>query len=284
MNVNDALKNNQYPYGRVISGVADSVPPHLVNDIYKTEQRLIGNDPKRIYGKFSPNINEEIYFNPITHRRETIRGGVNYFRGDEKYVNNALTWQKLPSAQQINQNSINFINRINHYGNNEQSKERIREAIRELNRKLAKKEISFDAYQAQKQAYENQMANLNAYINNGGINTNNTDELWTKQNKTSLWKMFRAIRNLEWENDYVLDQVNKSISSGEEAIKFLTEAKQQVDKFGEQINDKQDQINELGRLINENTSTIAEVGARVNENTSTIAEVGEIVNNLKALL
>ena len=270
MNVNDALKNNQYPYGRVISGVADSVPPHLVNDIYKTEQRLIGNDPKRIYGKFSPNINEEIYFNPITHRRETIRGGVNYFRGDEKYVNNALTWQKLPSAQQINQNSINFINRINHYGNNEQSKERIREAIRELNRKLAKKEISFDAYQAQKQAYENQMANLNAYINNGGINTNNTDELWTKQNKTSLWKMFRAIRNLEWENDYVLDQVNKSISSGEEAIKFLTEAKQQVDKFGEQINDKQDQINELGRLINENTSTIA--------------EVGEIVNNLKALL
>lgn len=223
MNVNDALKNNQYPYGRIISGIADSVPPHLVNDIYKTEQRLIGNDSKRIYGKFSPNINEEIYFNPITHRRETIRGGVNYFRGDEKYVNNALTWQKLSSAQQLDQSSINFLNRINYYGNNEQNKERIREAIRELNRKLAKREISFEAYQAQKQAYENQMANLNTYINNGGIHIN-TDELWTKQNKTSLWKMFRAIRNLEWENDYILDQVNKNacaIAEMEETINSL---------------------------------------------------------------
>lgn len=273
MNVNDALKNNQYPYGRVISGVADSVPPHLVNDIYKTEQRLIGNDSKRIYGKFSPNINEEIYINPITHRRETIRGGVNYFRGDEKYVNKALTWQKLPSAQQINQNSINFINRINHYGNNEQNKERIREAIRELNRKLAKKEISFDAYQAQKQAYENQMANLNTYINNGGVNIN-TDELWTKQNKTSLWKMFRAIRNLEWENDYVLDQVNKSISSNNETIHLINDMKQELD-----------------RVVNENTSAIAEMETKVNEmetkvneNTSVIAEMEETINGLKALL
>lgn len=280
MNVNDALKNNQYPYGRVISGVADSVPPHLVNDIYKTEQRLVGNDPKRIYGKFSPNINEEIYFNPITRRRETIRGGVNYFRGDEKYVNNALTWQKLPSAQQIDQNSINFINRINHYGNNEQNKERIREAIRELNRKLAKKEISFDAYQAQKQAYENQMANLNTYINNGGININ-TDELWTKQNKTSLWKMFRAIRNLEGENDYVLDQVNKSISSGNEAVRLMNDMRQEFDRI---VDENTSAITEMETKVNENTSIVNEMETKVNENTTAITEMEETINSLKVLL
>ena len=238
MNVNNILKNNQYPYGRIISGIPDSVPPHLVNNIYKTEQRLIGNESKRIYGKFSPNINKEIYINPITHRKETIRGNINYFKGDEKYVNKALTWQILPNTQQMDQNNIDFINRINRYGNNEQNKERIREALRELNRKLAKKEISFDAYQAQKQAYENQKSNLNTYINNGGIvNTNNTDELWTKQNKTSLWKMFRAIRNLELENNYILAKIEENSAAIAELITLINENISTLTKLNEDVND-----------------------------------------------
>ena len=240
MEINNVLKlNATYPTNRITSGISDSANPDLVNNIYKTENRLIGNESKRIYGKFSPNSNNEYtYINPITHRRETIRGGINYSRGDDDRVNKALTWQKIPSYQ-VSQETSSFINRINHYGNNEQSKERIRETIRELNRKLAKKEITFEAYQAQKQLLEQQQASLENRVKNEYLEN---DVLWSSQNKTSLWKMFRAIRNLEWENDYILDEVNNCLSSQQIQTDTLTQATQQI---GEAIESFTNELNTL---------------------------------------
>lgn len=238
MSLNESLKNDVYPYSRITSGISDKVDPNLVNDIYKTENRLIGNESKKIYGKFSPNINEVKYINPITNRQETIRGGINYFRGDEEKVNKAITWQKIPSYQ-VSQESINFINRINHYGNNEQNKARIRETIRELNRKLAKKEISFDAYQAQKLALEQKQASMMNRVNNEFLEN---DVVWSSQNKTSLWKMFRAIRNLEWENDYILDQVNQCLASEEQQNNILN---QHTALVSNDLNDMNDEIQQL---------------------------------------
>ena len=224
MNLNDSLKNDIYPSNRITSGIQDKADPNLVNDIYKTEQRLIGDKSQRIYGKFSPNINEVKYINPITHRQETIRGGINYYYGDDDRVNKALTWQKLPSHQ-VSKESINFINRINHYGNNEQSRERIRETIRELNRKLAKKEITYEAYRAQKLALELQQE---SYINRTKNEYLENDVVWSSQNKTSMWKMFRAIRNLESENDYIMAQVNRCLSSQIQQTDTVNQSTEQI--------------------------------------------------------
>lgn len=234
--VNNILKSNIYPSNRITSGIQDTANPDYVNDIYKTEHRLIGNESNRIYGKFSPNINVYTYTNPITHRRETIRGEVNYFTGDEDRVNKALTWQKIPSHQ-ASQESINFINRINHYGNNEQNSERIREAIRELNRKLAKKEITYEAYQAQKQLLEQQQT---PHVKN------DIDTVWSNQNKTSMWKMFQAIRGLEWENDYIMAQVNSCLSSQQTQTDSINQSTQLI---GEAIGNFTTELNAIHEEI-----------------------------------
>lgn len=252
MSLNDLLKQtNSYPSNRIISGVQDKADPNLVNDIYKTENRLIGNESKRIYGKFSPNINEYTYTNPITHRQETIRGGINYYRGDDDRVNKSLTWQKIPSYQ-VSNDSINFINRINHYGNNEQNRERIQATIRELNRKLAKKEITFEAYQAQKQLLESQQE---TFMNRTKNEFLENDVLWSSQNKTSLWKMFRAIRNLEWENDYVLDQVNSCLASQQIQTDTVNQSTQQIssaiETFTEDINSLTRRVENIETEIND---------------------------------
>ena len=244
MSINDALNHNTYPSNRIVSGIQDKADPNLVNDIYKTEARLIGKEPKRIYGKFSPNINEYTYMNPITHRQETIRGGINYYTGDEERVNKSLTWQKVPTYQ-ASQQSIDFINRINHYGNNEQNKERIRETIRELNRKLAKKEISFETYQAQKQLESFMNRTRNEYLEN--------DVLWSSQNKTSLWKMFRAIRNLEWENDYIMDQVNSCLASQQIQTDTVNQSTQMIasaiEEFTNELNSLHGEVESLKVLL-----------------------------------
>ena len=225
--VNNALKTNTYPNGRIISGVPDYIPPELVNDIYKTDRRMVGNKTQKIYGDFSPNINEERVWNPITNRYDIIRGGIHYFSGDEKYTNNALTWQKIPSYQRVSQDSIDFINRRFYYGNNEQNKQRIYEAIRELNRKLAKGNISFEQYQAQQQIYRQQMQKLNS-IPSSLLTSSITDEMWTKENKTSMWKMYRAIRNLEWEHDVLEDKINRALSVSDETVSEVNEALNEV--------------------------------------------------------
>ena len=217
MSLNDLLRDDGYPQARITHNIPDSVPPERVNDIYKTNNRLVGNKAQRIYGKFSPNINVERVWNPLTNRYDEIRGGIHYYRGDDSRVNDSLTWQKLTSADQVAQGTIDFINRQYFYGNNEENKKRINQAITSLQRKLRHKDISFAEYEAQKRAYELQLNSLQEYIHRSSVPLVD-DELWTTQNKMSLWKMFRAIRNLEWENDIL----NDKISNLTEQVKSLT--------------------------------------------------------------
>lgn len=150
-------------------------------------------------------VNKRTVINKVTGRPMEIRGDITLTKSNREYCNDALSWQNI-GDEEIDDQTEKFINRVTRPINGPKNRamyNRERSAVR---RNLESGRISYDEFVAglDKISHRNDAIVVNPY-------TCEYDE----HNKASMYRMFRAIRNLELE----LDMLKGSMLTSEQMSK-----------------------------------------------------------------
>lgn len=165
----------------------------MINPILRSGRRI---EP------YKCGLNTKIMINPATGKTMTVRGDITETTVDEKLCNNLMTWHNVASddPDEMTEKMLNRIYKPVNGGRNQQMYNRERNLVR---RDLEMSRRSFSDLLASREAKRQREFDSRIRVEPYRFPYDST-------NNVSMYKMFRAIRNLELENDALRSAIIKS--------------------------------------------------------------------------
>lgn len=195
------LINNIYTQGANIAkydyGIDDTIDENLLNPILRSDYRLVGNEFVKKKVDYKCGLNEYKSINEKTGRIQKIKGIVTRTDLDSRYCNNALSWVKNEHPR-MSESNEKFLNRSFRPQNGMKNQSLYNNEKYLLEQRLRDNDLTYDqyVYLLERLKIRNGLDKTNFYVEPYRCE-------YDEHNKVSMYRMFRAIRNLELEMDHM---------------------------------------------------------------------------------